>query len=39
LDDLAQTAGLRLVSRHADGNHTPIAPDSDRHVSRYTKAD
>ena len=39
LDDLAQTAGLRLFSRHADGNQTPIAPDSDRHVSRYTKAD
>lgn len=39
LDDLAQAAGLRLVSRHADGNQTPIAPDSDRHVSRYTKAD
>ena len=39
LDDLAQSAGLRLVSRHADGNETPIAPDSDRHVSRYTKAE
>lgn len=39
LDDLARSAGLRLVSRHADGNGTPIAPDSDRHVSRYTKAD
>jgi len=39
LDDLAQSAGLQLVSRHADGNETPIAPDSDRHVSRYTKAD
>jgi len=39
LDDLAQSAGLQLVSRHADGNETPIAPDSDRHVSRYTKAE
>ena len=39
LDDLAQLAGLHLVSRHADGKETPIAPDSDRHVSRYTKAD
>jgi SAM-dependent methyltransferase len=38
LDDLAQSAGLQLVSRHADGNKTPIAPDSDRHVTRYTKA-
>jgi ubiquinone/menaquinone biosynthesis C-methylase UbiE len=38
LDDLAHSAGLRLVSRHADGNQTPITPDSDRHVSRYTKA-
>jgi len=39
LDDLAQLAGLQLVSRHADGNETPITPDSDRHVSRYTKAE
>lgn len=39
LDDIAQSAGLRLVSRHADGNKTPIAPDSDRHVSRYAKAE
>jgi trans-aconitate methyltransferase len=39
LDHLAQSAGLQLVSRHADGNETPIASDSDRHVSRYTRAD
>lgn len=39
LDELAQTAGLQLVSRHADGNETPVSADSHRHVSRYTRAE
>ncbi|CAB4620052.1 unannotated protein [freshwater metagenome] len=38
LDDIALSAGLTLVTRHADGNGTPISPDSHRHVSRYTRA-
>ena len=38
LDELALAAGLQLVSRHADGNGTPITADSHRHVSRYTRA-
>ena len=38
LDELARTAGLQLVSRHADGNGTPVSVDSHRHVSRYTRA-
>lgn len=38
LDELARLAGLQLVSRHADGNGTPITADSHRHVSRYTRA-
>ncbi len=37
LDELAHESGLRLVTRHADGNGTPIADDSHRHVSRYTR--
>lgn len=37
LDELAEVAGLQLVARHADGNGTPIADDSHRHVSRYTR--
>lgn len=38
LDDLAHSAGLTLVSRHADGEGNPITPDSHRHVSKYTRA-
>ncbi len=38
LDNLAHSAGLTLVSRHADGAGTPIIEDSDRHVSRYARA-
>lgn len=38
LDELAHSAGLRLVSRHADGNGTPVTTDSSRHVSKYTRA-
>lgn len=38
LDELAVSAGLRLVSRHADGEGTPITADSHRHVSKYTRA-
>jgi trans-aconitate methyltransferase len=38
LDELARSSGLQLVSRHADGNGTPITSDSHRHVSRYTRA-
>ena len=39
LDELAHTAGLQLVTRHADGNGTPISHDSHRHVSRYTRVE
>ena len=38
LDALAQSAGLTLVSRHADGQGNPVTSDSHRHVSKYTRA-
>jgi hypothetical protein len=38
LDELATSAGLELVSRHADGNGSPVTVDSHRHVSRYRRA-
>ena len=38
LDEIASSAGLTLVTRHADGNGTPTTLDSHRHMSRYTRA-
>lgn len=37
IDDVAQSAGLELVYRHADGAGAPFTDDSTRHVSVYRR--
>ena len=38
LDSIAEAAGLRLVSRHSDGNGAPFTESSRRLISTYKKA-